>query len=515
MKRKTISTPQSVAPTPLTTQPAAPQPIAAAPPPTPTPTATPATLPTAPNTLSVAQTAGAQPIESAPRVIPAEIPLTAAPPATTSSPSPVRPAEYDEPIAPSATTSSKDTAAITNNSTNEIPARRQRSLAATTNQRPHSIRRSAFQQQQFYLGGDAFHRRSASHPRKLESETTETPADAQQQAAAHAAADLLAQSIVPGATTDLPGTWQPLSAAIAGIDEQKRLTAVDEYWRLSRAVSDYIWTNDELERLDKAVPSRVLVENPMISTARAIAAARVHEAELNVAKAQQSLISLGSMPQTTFAAGILPADRPLVGPYHTYYQEIFAHRTAPARARELDAALPIHLKIIDSHAAAVRSAMDAVHYAEEAHAHGEADVRTVLACHEDLHKQRRDFLNAVYNYNLDVAEYAATVAAPGTSEDKFVVMLIRPKPADRLSAIPEKPSGDPFSAGTLDSQLRAPRIHDSRQPKINAPANHSGNEGWVATPPLRPHRSRRPATATAARRRFAHCAATTANRQPS
>ncbi len=99
--------------------------------------------------------------------------------------------------------------------------------------------------------------------------------------------------------------------------------------------------------------------------------------------------------------------------------------------------------------------MDAVHYAEEAHAHGEADIRTVLACHEDLHKQRRDFLNAVYNYNLDVAEYAAIVAAPGTPEDKFVAMLIRPKPADRLSAIPEKPSADPFSSGVLESELRA------------------------------------------------------------
>ncbi len=99
--------------------------------------------------------------------------------------------------------------------------------------------------------------------------------------------------------------------------------------------------------------------------------------------------------------------------------------------------------------------MDAVHYAEEAHAHGEADVRTVLACHEDLHERRRDFLNAVYNYNLDVAEYAVTVAAPGTPEDKFVAMLIRPKPADRLSAIPERPAGDPFSAGILDSQLHS------------------------------------------------------------
>jgi hypothetical protein len=492
MKRKTVSTPQSAAPTLATPPPAAPQPVVAAqtPPPTPTPSTTPATLP--PDTLSVAQTAGAKPIESAPHTAPTEIPLasaptTSAPPANTPSttpPSSVRPAEYDEPIAPSAATSSNNTATPTNNNTSEIPR-------ADSDPSPLQPTKGPVQ----FVAPPPSDPVSVATPSIVDPQvipansnpgTTETPADSQQQAAAHAAADLLAQSIIPGATTDLPGTWQPLSAVIAGLDEQKRLTAVDDYWRLSRAVSDYIWTTDELERLDKAVPARVLVDNPMISTARAIASARVHEAELNVAKAQQSLISLTGTPRTTFAGGILPADRPLVGPYHTYFQEIFANRTAPARARELDAALPIHLKIIDAHAAAVRSAMDAVHYAEEAHAHGEADIRTILACHEDLHKQRRDFLNAIYNYNLDVAEYAATVAAPGTSDDKFVAMLIRPKPADRLSAIPEKPSGDPFSAGTMDSQLRAPRIHNPRQPGSNTAGNHSGNDGWVATPPLRP-----------------------------
>ncbi len=296
---------------------------------------TPATLLPPPDTLSAAQTAGARPIESAPRAA-VEIPLASAPPATTSSPSPVRPAEYDEPIAPSATTSSNsttssnNTVAPTDNSVSEIPR-------ADSDPSPLQPTKGPVQ----FLAPPPSNSISVATPSIVDPqvtpansnpETTETPADSQQQAAAHAAADLLAQSIVPGATTDLPGTWQPLSAAITGLDEQKRLTAVDDYWRLSRAVSDYIWTTDELERLDKAVPSRSLVNNPMISTARAIATARVHEAELNVAQAQQSLISLGSMPQSTFAAGILPADRPLVGPYHAYFQEIFAHRSAPARA---------------------------------------------------------------------------------------------------------------------------------------------------------------------------------------
>src|SRR5262249_19071280 len=149
---------------------------------------------------------------------------------------------------------------------------------------------------------------------------------------------------------------------------------------------------DELSRLEQVVPARGAAESPMLSTARAAAAARVHEAEVGVALAQESLAS-ATQPKDQLApsAAILPSDRPLTGPYRTYFDVIFANRPPVGRTREINRTLPLRLAGINDRTAAVQSATSAIHYAEEAHAKGEADLRTVLACHETLHRERRAF----------------------------------------------------------------------------------------------------------------------------
>jgi hypothetical protein len=307
-------------------------------------------------------------------------------------------------------------------------------------------------------------------------QTFESNLDRQQLAAAHAASDLLAPSLTPGAPSELTGRWAPLSSVIANVDEHQRLPAVSAYWRLSRATSDYFWALDEQDRLEKAAPSNGLIKNPMLSTAQATATAHVHEAQLEVTQAQQALLSLTGTTGVAADGGILPSDRPLVGPYRTYYETIFANRSPTGRTWEINAALPIQLKVISDRAAAVRSAMDAVHFAEEAHARGEADMRTVIACHEDLHRQRRDFLNAVLNYNLDIGEYAVAVAAPGTPQDKFVAMLIKPKPTERLTAVPERPTFEGVVTPSIRHESR-----DERGAKKTDSRNSQSNDGWVPT----------------------------------
>ncbi len=56
----------------------------------------------------------------------------------------------------------------------------------------------------------------------------------------------------------------------------------------------------------------------------------------------------------------------------------------------------------------------------------------MLAAHQDLARQRREFLRAVGEYNADIVTYAAAVANPGTSNTVLVGMLTRSK-AGRLS----------------------------------------------------------------------------------
>lgn len=280
---------------------------------------------------------------------------------------------------------------------------------------------------------------------------SEPPADPAKIAAAHATADLLAGAV---AELEAESTARlSLAEALAGVPEQQRLAIVGKYWRLSKAVKDHRWALDELKRLEAVAPNRNPVEGPMLSTARAAAEARVHEAELTLVRARESLAdTVATAIPASSKSDLITEDRPLLGPYNTYFSAIFANRTPSGRMREIDRALPIRLQSVADRTAAVQSAMSAVHTAEEAHAKGETDMRTVLACHEQLHTQRRALLDAVLDYNLDIAEYAATVAAPGTPNDKFISMLIHTRQPERLSQVPTlatDPSAPP-SRATLD-----------------------------------------------------------------
>jgi hypothetical protein len=253
----------------------------------------------------------------------------------------------------------------------------------------------------------------------------ETPVDPEKAAAARAAAELLASSL----TVEKGPPPAALLEAIKPVAEPSRAAAVRSYWQLSHAWSDYHWCLDEQKRLENIVPSRSAVDSPMLSTARAAAAARVSDAQIAVSAAGEILARSGGSAQ--IGQSCFPTDVPLVGVYRSYFDVLFANRISPGRTREIDRSLPIRLKSINDLTAAVQSASSAVHYAEEAHAKGEADMRTVLACHEALHNQRRAFLDAVLAYNVDIAEYASTVASPGTPNERFVGMLITTKQSNR------------------------------------------------------------------------------------
>ncbi|HEY2882747.1 MAG TPA: hypothetical protein VGJ15_09945 [Pirellulales bacterium] len=334
---------------------------------------------------------------------------------------------------------------------------------------------------------------------------TEPPVDPAKLAASRAAADLLATSLQESTNSAEDGNWNfcTLQQALANISEDRRLATVAAYWRLCRTVSDYRWTLRELKNLEELAPARnSAVEGPMLSTSRAAADARTHEAEVALIRAEEALHSAtgtnpsGLSPSSTTAGGasttqsnIFPSDRPLVGPYNTYYSSLFANRTPVGRTREINRELPVRLQAINVRTAAVQSAVAAVHTAEEAHARGETDMRTVLACHEQLHQQRREFLDAVLQYNLDIAEYAATVANTGMSNDKFVAMLIRTKPPERIGAAPNQ-SGRGFPAGGRTDAIAPPGNSTQSNGRTGWPAGNSGAadstrqpaaDGWSAS----------------------------------
>lgn len=251
-------------------------------------------------------------------------------------------------------------------------------------------------------------------------------------AAAVASAELLSASLAPRANLELAGEPLPLIDALSGRGApSERLAAAQAYWRLSLAVAEYNLAVDESRQLD-AQPepaTKEAIDPSLLATARAAAQSRMVEAQASAIAAQEELAQTIARTSETLP---LPIDQPLVGTYRTEFSTLFAARPAPLRLRAIHRLLPIHRAAIDSRTAAVQAAATAVRSAEAAYQQGTADMPTLLACHEALARQRREFLKAVLAYNQLIAEYAMQVAEPAASAAVLVGMLTRTRAPSRV-----------------------------------------------------------------------------------
>ena len=274
------------------------------------------------------------------------------------------------------------------------------------------------------------------------------------QAAAAAAGDLMSQGLAAPKESALAGRPTTLLELIGrfGTDRSRQLSVVRGYWKLSAAQADYNWAADELARLDQVTAAKGL-EAAVLSAAQAGAQARLHEAQIGVVAAQQELADLLGLPSN--AQLPLAGDLPLVGPYRTYFDTIFAGRVPPPRTRVIDRGLPIRLQAIQDRTLAVQAASSAVRYADDARAKGQADLQTLLNCHAELARQRRAFLAAVRDYNLDIGEYALAVADPTLPNERLVAMLIVVKTPSPTAAARNEPT---LAPAVSDDQLLQPAV---------------------------------------------------------
>jgi hypothetical protein len=254
------------------------------------------------------------------------------------------------------------------------------------------------------------------------------------QAKAAAAADLMAQALTApkqGALEGRATTLLELMGRVGG-DRTRQAWVVRDYWKLAAAQADFNWAADEAARLDQITAAKGL-ESPILTAAQAAAQARLREAQVAAITAQQELADLLGIADK--AQMPMAADPPLVGPYRTYFDQLFAGKVAPPRTRAIDRGLPVRLEAIQSRTVAVHAAATAVRTAEDLRSRGQADLRTLLDCHADLSRQRRAFLATVRDYNLDIGDYALAVADPATTTERLVAMLILSKAPTPASAI--------------------------------------------------------------------------------
>ena len=231
-------------------------------------------------------------------------------------------------------------------------------------------------------------------------------------------ADALA--LPPGST--IIGQPVSLASVVATVPErQRQIEAVHAYWRLAEALGEYHFSHERQQRLARLRAGNG--EAADLRTAQAIAAAQIREAQVQVTTAQHDLAEILLLTPGTPLP--LPADQPLVGPYRTLFAELFSGKKAPQRARMLDQTLPLRNRAVESHAAALLAAEDALDAAIELQAGGRGPLTGVIAALDAQVQQQRAFLAAVCRYNHDIADYALTVVAPQTTPELLVSTLIK------------------------------------------------------------------------------------------
>jgi hypothetical protein len=297
-------------------------------------------------------------------------------------------------------------------------------------------------------------------------------------AAANTSAALLASALTVPDENALDGRPVSLAEALGRAPSGQRLTVASLYWKLALALADYHWALDESLQL-ALPPNEDPVDSPLLAAAQASAQARTLEVKAAAVTAQQELAdAIGQSTQPL----PLTIEQPLVGPYRTEFDSIFANRAAPGRSRAIHRALPHWREAIDLRTAAVQAAASAIAPAEAAYGQEKAGIDTVLYGHRELAQQRRAFLNAVREYNAEIVEYASYIAGPTTSTATIVSMLTRTKPLKNSGVSP------PGTFAASNEPTVAPPEGTSVRPAAAEEA--AGDEQWrkadetPAEPPL-------------------------------
>ena len=239
-----------------------------------------------------------------------------------------------------------------------------------------------------------------------------------------------ALSLPPGNT--ISGQPVPLVSVVATVlERQRQIEAVHAYWRLAEAIGEFHFCQERQQQIARLRAANG--EATDLRTARAVATAQLREAEVQIATAQHDLAEILLLAPATPLP--LPEDRPLTGPYRTLFAELFAGKKTPDRARILDQTLPLRNRAVESHAAALLAAEDALDAAIELQASGQEHLAGVLAALDAHVRQQRAFLAAVCRYNHDIADYALAVVSPQTTPDLLAGTLIKQ----------DRPAGQPVT----------------------------------------------------------------------
>ncbi len=239
----------------------------------------------------------------------------------------------------------------------------------------------------------------------------------------NAAKTLLQQTLRAPSEAAIDGTPVALQKVVRQTRaREQQIAAVRAYWRLSEELAAYYFAIDE-SRFFRDLPlPQVAHQRALLTSREASAKARAATSHLATIQAQHELAKMA--PLGLVGEVPLPADTPFVGVYQTHFKVLNDRGVAPDVLRPIDQMLPAMRASVQALAEAVLAADDALAATRQAYETGQATLQEVLGMHEQLRRQRREFLSAVSQYNEQIARYAFSVSLPGATTDRVVGMLI-------------------------------------------------------------------------------------------
>ncbi len=251
----------------------------------------------------------------------------------------------------------------------------------------------------------------------------------------------------------MPGQAWPLYSVLErqgepGAERSSRLAVVRAYWRLTTDVAAYNWAVEEGAFVAGLQALQPETEALALQAARAAAQSRLQQARVAATAAQCDLADVAG--QSLREPLPLPGELPLVGPYQTRFETLFANRAPPVGIRRIATTIPLRAELLQSLAATVAADTDAIKELAIFHREGRVPLEPVLAAHDRLQRHRAEFLDAVRIYNDQIAEYALAIA--GSSNNQTVVAMLVRNPTIVRAAQAQRASG-PYQPGMAQAGM--------------------------------------------------------------
>ncbi|NOY42404.1 MAG: hypothetical protein GXP26_11280 [Planctomycetes bacterium] len=227
----------------------------------------------------------------------------------------------------------------------------------------------------------------------------------------------------------LVGTPWALADVVQGAPSRAEQTRrVEAYWELTATVAQYHIALQDVVRL-KTLQASVRQPSPQWEMELQSLEAQVQVAGRTAKVAQHRLQRL--LGRSADESLPLPSDMPHCGAYGTRYNEIFSERHSKL-AGQLNELLPLNYQAIQSQAAGVVAANQWLQTVSQTR-NPNTDGRGLLKAFELLALRRNAFVDAVRDYNVNIASYAE-VASPGeVGTGRLMAMLMHLSPEQRQS----------------------------------------------------------------------------------